>query len=131
MERVLKETAHFLGEPALGTSFKHAPAHSMCFILPTVDKECDYESTVRPRGSVGFGYTRSVTSQICLTGPLNRWTTLALGGLEATKREQGEDSTPGGGWMVKYRGCVGERHLKGRGGERGAVGGAVVEASSL
>lgn len=75
----------------------------MCFILPTVDEECDYENTERPYGNVGLGHTHVVMSQSRLTGSLDKWATSALGGLEARKHEQGEDSTLADGRAVQRR----------------------------
>lgn len=43
-------------------------------------------------------HTHFVMSQSCLTGSFNKWTTLALGGLEARKHEQREDSALVNGW---------------------------------
>lgn len=68
----------------------------MCFLLPTVDKERDYNNIVRPDGSVGLGRTHFVMSQSCLTRSLSKRTTLAQGGPEARKREQT-------GGMITYR----------------------------
>lgn len=85
------DLTHFLLKSALGTSLKHTHSYSMCFILPTVDGECNHNNIMRPYGSVGLGHTHFVMSQSRLIGSLNKWTTLALGGLEARKHEQRVD----------------------------------------